>query len=142
MKKGLCLFLLCLSLIIAPSCFSQSLQGSVQEADILQTSLRDVGIISGATALGALLGASTLSFVSAPQEHLDRILIGGSLGLILGVGIVIYFQATKSTQIYNKHAYHLMPKDDLWKNFEPPPLTLLSGRMKSSSPFIQHRLTF
>ena len=142
MKKNSFLFLLYLFLSVS-SCFSQYLKGKVREDDLLTTSLRDVGIIGGTSIVGALMGASTLSFVENPKDHVDRILIGSSLGLIIGVGVVIYLQATKSTQIYNKHSSSLMPKNNVREDFvKPPPHPFLTRRMEFSSPLIQHLLTF
>jgi hypothetical protein len=39
---------------------------------------------------GGVLGLSTLSFYGKPQEHTDNITIGVLLGLITGVGYVVY----------------------------------------------------
>ena len=45
---------------------------------------------------------STLSFVDEPSENLDHIVTGGAIGIILGVGIVGFMQATKSQEIYEQ----------------------------------------
>ena len=130
-------FLLSCSLIASP-CFSQSLEST--EEDVLRTSIRDIGIIGGTTLLGVLIGASTLSFVDEPKDHLDRVLLGGSFGVILGVGIVIYFQATKSQELYNQQSSVPSINRSL-ENLRPNNGPLFA-RTNIPPPFIQHRFTF
>lgn len=55
-------------------------------------------VISGGLA-GAILGLSTLSFVDEPKEHTRNIIVGASLGIIVGVGYVAYSQAAKSQEM-------------------------------------------
>ena len=143
MKKSFLFFLLCWFLGIS-SCFSQYLENKAKDEELFTTSLRDVGIVGGTSVLGALMGASTLSFVESPRDHVNRILIGGSLGLIVGVGIVIYLQATKSTLMYDQHSSSLMPRNDVRKKFTAPlpPPPFMTRRIELSFPLIQHRLTF
>jgi|SRR5690606_12129610 len=73
-------------------------------ASLVQQSLQDAMIVGGAGLGGAILGLSTLSFVEEPSEHLKNILVGGAIGIIAGVGIVAYMQATKSETIYKQGA--------------------------------------
>ncbi len=61
---------------------------------------RDVMIVFGTGLFGSVLGLSTLSFVSIPEDHLNNIVVGGAWGIILGVGIVAYSQAEKSKEYY------------------------------------------
>src|SRR5690606_10255011 len=61
-------------------------------------------IVAGAGVGGAILGLSTLSFVEEPSEHMKNILVGGAVGIIVGVGLVAYMQATKSETIYKQSA--------------------------------------
>lgn len=64
--------------------------------------LTDLYIVLGAGAAGAILGLSTLSFVDEPTKNLKNVSMGAAIGIILGVGIVIYNQATKtSTKMYS-----------------------------------------
>ena len=77
---------------------------NITTEDVLSASVRDFAIVGGTTGLGALIGASTLSFVDEPEDHLRRIIVGGSIGLILGVGIVAYFQATKGRDAYESYS--------------------------------------
>lgn len=64
---------------------------------IVDDSLRDITVVLGTGAAGAILGLSTLSFVEVPKDHLKNIAIGGAIGVVVGVGIVVYSQATKSS---------------------------------------------
>lgn len=73
---------------------------------LVDQSLHDAMIVAGAGVGGAVLGLSTLSFVEEPSEHMKNILVGGAIGIIVGVGLVAYMQATKSETIY-KQSYHL-----------------------------------
>ncbi|EQC49067.1 hypothetical protein M899_2740, partial [Bacteriovorax sp. BSW11_IV] len=82
-------FLLLLSLV-TNGAFAQD------DGDIVKDSLRDISVVAGTGLGGAILGLSTLSFVEEPKEHLDNILVGGSIGIIVGVAIVAWSQATKS----------------------------------------------
>ncbi|MDD0853871.1 hypothetical protein HBN50_12235 [Halobacteriovorax sp. GB3] len=72
--------------------------------DLVQGSIKDISVVVGTGLGGAILGLSTLSFVEEPKEHLDNILVGGSIGIILGVGIVAWSQATKSKGMYEEYA--------------------------------------
>ncbi len=64
--------------------------------------MTDLYIVLGAGAAGAVLGLSTLSFEDEPSKNLKNVSMGAALGIILGVGIVIYNQATKtSSTIYS-----------------------------------------
>ena len=58
--------------------------------------LTDLYIVLGAGAAGAVLGLSTLSFAEEPTKNLKNVSMGAAIGIILGVGIVIYNQATKT----------------------------------------------
>jgi hypothetical protein len=70
------------------------------EESILGDSLKDISTVGAMGAGGAVLGLSTLSFVDEPKDHLKNILVGGALGIIIGVGVVAWFQASKSTDMY------------------------------------------
>ena len=62
-------------------------------------SLNDLYVVLGSGAVGAVLGLSTLSFVETPKDHMKNIAIGGAIGIVFGVGYVIFNQATKSQTI-------------------------------------------
>ena len=86
------------SLAFAPTVFAQDAGAD----DILGQSMGDLMIVGGAGAGGALLGLSTLSFVEEPGKHLKNVVAGAAIGIIVGVGVVAYMQATKSHDIYNQ----------------------------------------
>lgn len=64
---------------------------------IVDDSIRDMSIVFGAGAAGAVLGLSTLSFVDEPSKHLKNIGIGGALGIVIGVTAVIFSQASRTS---------------------------------------------
>ncbi len=61
--------------------------------NIADQSKNDFMIVLAGGAAGAVLGLSTLSFVSEPDDHYDNILTGGAIGIIAGVLYVAYRQA-------------------------------------------------
>lgn len=74
------------------------------DVNIVDNSLKDVMLVAATGVGGAVLGLSTLSFVEEPSEHLKNIVIGGALGVIAGVAIVAFKQATKSQKTYGEFA--------------------------------------
>jgi len=85
---------------------------------------------------GAVLGLSTLSFVSQPSDHLKNILIGGALGIIVGVGYVAYMAATEPSSPINENLYNssTRPKSNLWEYHEARGEVMsLLGSSKSQS---------
>ena len=95
LKKYFSFFILTLALIISTStAFGAS---EDQSSGVIDDSIRDMSIVLGSGAGGALLGLSTLSFVDTPSKHWKNVAIGGAIGIVIGVGIVIFTQATKST---------------------------------------------
>jgi hypothetical protein len=74
---------------------------------VLDESLQDLTLVVGAGFAGAVLGLSTLSFAETPKDHLKNIAIGGALGIVLGVGIVVFSQATKSQAVVTDTALPL-----------------------------------
>jgi hypothetical protein len=64
---------------------------------VVDDSIRDMSIVFGAGAAGAVLGLSTLSFVDEPSKHMKNIAVGGAIGIVIGVGAVIFYQASKTT---------------------------------------------
>ncbi len=77
-----------------------SFSGMAQEeknSGFVDDSLQDMSIVLGSGLAGAVLGLSTLSFVEKPSEHMKNIAVGGAIGIVIGVGVVIFGQATKTT---------------------------------------------
>lgn len=73
--------------------------------------LSDLYIVLGAGSAGAILGLSTLSFEDEPTKNFKNVSMGAALGIILGVGIVIYNQATKtSSTIYSADLKEMSPE--------------------------------
>lgn len=72
------------------------LQLRAQESSTIDDSLSDLYMVLGSGAVGAVLGLSTLSFVEKPKDHMKNIAIGGAIGIVFGVGYVIFNQATKT----------------------------------------------
>jgi hypothetical protein len=94
----------------------------------VQESLDDVGLITATGLGGALIGLSTLSFKKNPREHLRHILVGGSIGIIVGVAIVAWTKASKS---------HMYEEDEiaLRGNFPVQDTLFSSSSSLSSSAF-------
>lgn len=99
MKKYLLTLSLTFAFIAVPVRTFAQQQGS---STLVDQSLRDAMIVAGAGIGGAVLGLSTLSFVEEPKDHLKNILVGGAVGIIVGVGLVAYNQATQSEKAYKQ----------------------------------------
>lgn len=82
-----------LTLTISPCVSAQ------EDGGILRESVSDLATVAGIGLGGAVLGLSTLSFTEEPKDHLKNILVGGSIGIIAGVAVVAWRQATKSKSV-------------------------------------------
>ena len=71
-----------------------------ERSSLVEESIVDMYIVAGAGLGGALLGLSTLSFMSEPSDHMKNILVGGALGVIGGVAVVAYSTANKGKDMY------------------------------------------
>ena len=69
----------------------------MQSKGMVDESLQDLTVVLASGAVGAVLGLSTLSFVETPKDHMKNIAIGGAIGIVVGVGFVIFGQASKQT---------------------------------------------
>lgn len=69
--------------------------------DVFKETFADLSLIGYMGLGGAVLGLSTLSFVQVPKENLKNIVVGGALGIIAGVGVVAWKQATKSQESFS-----------------------------------------
>lgn len=89
------------SILLSALIFGQPSVSMAQQKNdgsgFVDDSIKDISIVLGAGAAGAVLGLSTLSFVEEPSDHMKNIAIGGAVGIIIGVGIVVFSQATKTS---------------------------------------------
>lgn len=73
-------------------------------AGLVDDSIRDFSIVLGTGAAGAVIGLSTLSFVDEPSKHFKNVAVGGAIGIVVGVGYVIFSQATKSSSSISQNS--------------------------------------
>jgi hypothetical protein len=92
------------SWVLLASVFPISFVSAQDENNLVQDSVRDLTTVLAIGAGGAVLGLSTLSFVDEPKDHLRNVLIGGAIGVIVGVGVVVYNQAENSRKEFEKQA--------------------------------------
>lgn len=81
-------------------------QGTTEDLEGLVTDTKnDLLVVVGGGLAGAVLGLSTLSFVEEPKKHTRNIIVGASIGIIIGVAYVAMSQATRSQEmIYGEQA--------------------------------------
>jgi hypothetical protein len=80
-----------------------------EQKTFAQESFDDVSLIAAAGLGGGIIGLSTLSFEKYPRQHLRHVLVGGSIGIIVGVAIVAWMKATKSNLYDDDHRVFLKP---------------------------------
>lgn len=103
MRQKFTTFILSLLLIVSTPALAQE-GGAGKEDPLLAGTMGNVWTVVGLTGAGFILGLSTLSFVDDPgEEFLDTVKVGSAIGLILGVGVVAYMQATKSQELYEQN---------------------------------------
>lgn len=103
MRHKLLALFLSSCLFLSTEVRAQAAGGGAGGADpLLADTMANVWIVVGMMGGGAILGLSTLSFVEEPSENLDHIVTGGAIGIIIGVGIVGFLQATKSQELYEQ----------------------------------------
>jgi hypothetical protein len=89
-------------LLLIMTFYSNTALGQADKSsDIAATSIADISTVIAIGGAGAILGLSTLSFVEEPKDHFKNVLIGGAIGIILGVGVVAFKQASLSRNEYN-----------------------------------------
>jgi hypothetical protein len=107
------------SLIVFISLFALSPKVNSQEtpsaAGLLDESLQDLSVVFGTGAVGAILGLSTLSFADKPKDHLKNVSIGGAIGVVIGVGIVVFGQASRSQNSITQSPTYPLGADSLEK---------------------------
>lgn len=108
LKKYLSFSLLLSALMLVNPSLSMA-QSKEEGTGFVDDSLKDISIVLGSAVGGAVLGLSTLSFVDEPSKHLKNISVGGAIGVVVGVGIVVFSQATKNTSAINGQAKTEIP---------------------------------
>ncbi|MBF0359602.1 MAG: hypothetical protein HQK49_01230 [Oligoflexia bacterium] len=93
---------------------AQDASGGGGKDQILENTMSDLSIVIGAGLGGAVLGLSTLSFTDEPRNHLKNILIGASIGIVIGVAIVAWGQATKTQDQYTTDRKNIFINDDFY----------------------------
>jgi bacteriorhodopsin len=94
MKKWFLFFFLVNWMILGQNLgFSQNRLEYFGNKDIAAQTKNDFLVVMAAGVGGAVLGLSTLSFASEPEDNYGNILTGGAIGIIAGVIYVAYRQA-------------------------------------------------
>lgn len=95
LKKYFSVFVLSLTLItLSPA---KAAEEAAQSSGLIDDSIRDMTVVLGSGAVGAVLGLSTLSFVDEPSKHWKNVAIGGAIGVVVGVGAVIFNTASRTS---------------------------------------------
>ena len=81
--------------------FSSAGYAQQQDKTVLNDAVTDIYIVGASGLVGAVLGLSTLSFVEKPSDHLNNIVMGGALGIIVGVIIVSWSETTKPREFFD-----------------------------------------
>ncbi len=83
---------------------------------LVDDSVRDMTIVFGTGLFGAVLGLSTLSFVEEPSKHTKNIAVGGAVGIIIGVGVVVFNQAARNSLADQQLPLNLNNFDSIKRN--------------------------
>ncbi len=140
MKKSTNTMLIILMLTIT-SILSKNVMA--EDSSLVDESIGDISTVMAMGAGGAVLGLSTLSFVEEPKDHLKNIVVGGSVGIIVGVAVVAWRQATKSKGLYDTHANAIKSlkfntnERMVWHSAKRAQLT-----PKSMMPHVQYQFSF
>ena len=94
-------FLLFFSLVIPAFSFAAEEEGGAGSG-LVDDSIRDFSIVLGTGAAGAVIGLSTLSFVDEPSKPFKNVAVGGAIGIVAGVGYVIFSQASRTSSTIGK----------------------------------------
>jgi hypothetical protein len=86
--KKITITVLLLSFLLSPQLYAQQQQNTYSNSG--RNFKRGVAAVMFSTIGGAVLGLSTLSFYDKPQEHTNNITVGALIGLVAGVGYVVY----------------------------------------------------
>lgn len=85
-------------------------QDAAKSVGFVDESLGDLYVVLGSGVVGAVLGLSTLSFAETPKDHMQNVAIGGALGVVVGVGLVIFNQASKSSTFVSELPKKMTPE--------------------------------
>lgn len=118
----------------APAAPPAAEAGAGADANMLDDSLTDVYTVVGTTAAGAILGLSTLSFVEEPKAHVKNIVVGGAIGIIVGVGVVAWSQASRSRSLYESQ---MVQPEAYFKGEEDKKNFSTTERLQNFSRFLQ-----
>jgi hypothetical protein len=110
MKKG---FFLTLGTILFLSeiCLAQG----VSQTKTVSSWRKNTAIVLFSGIGGSLLGLSTLSFYGNPQEHTGNINTGTILGILAGIGYVVYDNTAKRPAPRTYDYYGMFPTNDVVK---------------------------
>lgn len=92
--------LICITLLFTLSVSTAWAQDGADADLLFSQSTNDLVVVTAWAATGALLGLSTLSFLDDPWSHSKNILVGFSIGTVIGVGFVAFFHANRSEEYY------------------------------------------
>ena len=98
-RKNLSLLLLMLFVLQPFTLASSAETQEVSNGSLVDDSIKDLSIVLGSGFVGTILGLSTLSFVDTPSKHTKNIAVGGAIGIVIGVGVVVFGQVTRSTSV-------------------------------------------
>jgi hypothetical protein len=115
-------------ILLTELCFAQ---GQTKTKAPTSNWRRNTAIVLFSGIGGSLLGLSTLSFYGRPQEHTNNITIGALLGVIGGIGYVVYENTPKKTPVRTYDYFGLFPSD------EQPKQTVVTN-----VPTVQFEFTF
>jgi hypothetical protein len=103
--------------------------------DLLESTQNDIMLIAAAGGGGAVLGLSTLSFMSEPSKHVSNIWTGAALGVIAGVMFVAYNSAQKGTEDLQSSIDFNSSERFAWHEQNAKNLT--SSRVQFGTQFLQ-----
>ncbi len=110
MKKGIFLTIITL-LFLSEICLAQ---GRSQTKSV-SSWRKNTAIVLFSGIGGSLLGLSTLSFYGNPQEHTSNITAGTLLGVLAGIGYVVYDNTAKKAPPKTYDYYGMFPTNEAVK---------------------------
>lgn len=111
--KKMKLVILILAFLSSPHLYAQEQQNSYSDSG--RNFKRGVAAVMFSTIGGAVLGLSTLSFYDKPQEHTNNITVGALVGLVAGVGYVVYDSSRRNSQPTGNYDFTWERPDEKFK---------------------------